>query len=86
MAALPASVRVRVPVPVKCAWRMVGRSAAARVTHCRWFHVNQLFSLLIEDVQRLVAEFGELRAPAGAALDRVVVQDGADDEDFLAVS
>src|SRR5439155_23889292 len=39
--------------------------------------------LLIEDVQRLVAEFRELGAPSGAASHRVVIQDGADHIDLL---
>ena len=41
--------------------------------------------LLIEHVQRLVAQLGELGAPAGAAADRAVVEDRADDVDLLAV-
>ena len=40
---------------------------------------------LVEDVQRLVAELGELGPPTRAALDGLVVQDGAHDEDFLPV-
>ena len=40
--------------------------------------------LLIEHEQRLVAQFGELGAPAGPAADRAVLEDRADDVDFLA--
>ena len=42
-------------------------------------------ALLVEDEERLVAELGELGAPAGAALDGVVGQDLADDVDLLPV-
>src|SRR5262245_61044596 len=40
--------------------------------------------LLIEDVQRLVAQLRELRAPARAAAHRPIIEDRADDVDFLA--
>ena len=41
--------------------------------------------LLIEDVQRLVAEFRELGAPPGAASHGAVVQDRADHINLLAL-
>ena len=41
MAFVPPSVSVRVPVPVKCACSIVGRSVPVRATHCRSSHVNQ---------------------------------------------
>src|SRR5436190_23653989 len=41
--------------------------------------------VLIEDEQRLVAELRELRTPARAPADRLVVEDRADDVDLLAV-
>src|SRR5262249_45434137 len=41
--------------------------------------------LLIEDVQRLVAQLRELRAPARSAAHGAVLGDDADDVDFLAV-
>ena len=41
--------------------------------------------LLVEHPRLLVAQFCEFGAPASAALDRVVVQDVAYDEDFLTV-
>src|SRR5205085_3277871 len=40
---------------------------------------------LVEDVERLVAELGELRAPARAALDRLVFEYLADDVNLLAL-
>src|SRR5688572_7734857 len=40
--------------------------------------------LLVEHAQRLVAQLRELGAPAGAAAHRAVVEDHADDVDFLA--
>src|SRR6058998_3323127 len=39
--------------------------------------------LLIEDVQRLVAQLRELRAPSGAAANRAVLEHGTDDVDLL---
>src|SRR5688500_4735470 len=42
-------------------------------------------ALLVEDMQGLIAELGELGAPAGAAFNGFVFQDLADDKDLLAV-
>src|SRR5512134_1453888 len=41
-------------------------------------------AVLVEDEERLVAELGELRPPAGAALDGVIGEDLADHVDLLA--
>src|SRR5687767_4898524 len=40
--------------------------------------------VLIEDVERLVAQFGELGAPAGSAAHGAIVEDRSDHVDFLA--
>ena len=41
--------------------------------------------LLIEDEKRLVAQLGELGAPAGSATHGAIVENDADDVDLLAV-
>src|SRR4051812_49160006 len=40
--------------------------------------------LLVEDAERLIAQLGELRAPAGAAAHRAIVLDDTDDVNLLA--
>ena len=72
------------PVPVKCGWRMIGIVLAGAGDPGLLVPGEPLLPRLIEHVERLVAEFCELRAPARAAFHRVIVQDVADDEDFLA--
>ena len=76
---------VRVPVPVKCGCVMTGSVGAPHDGPVVASPALPAVLVLIEHVQRLVAELGELRAPASAAADRAVVQHGADDIDFLTV-
>ena len=52
---------------------------------CRAGPSEPRIAALIERVERLVAEFGELRAPPGPATHGIVLVDGPDDVDLLAV-
>ena len=81
----PLSRSVRVPVPVKCGCVIIGVSDRSSGLPVVAAPAEPAVLVLIEDVQRLVAQLGELGAPPGPAAHGAVVQDRADDVDFLAV-
>ena len=73
------------PVPVKCGCVITGAVASLQRLPGVAGPAEPAVAILIEDVERLVAQLGELGAPAGAAAHRAVLLDGADDVDLLAV-
>ena len=66
------------PVPAKGRSPITGRSGTQRLSR----QVNHS-ARLVEDGEVAVEELGELDAPAGAALDRVVGLDPADGEHLV---
>jgi len=71
--------------PVKCGCLIVGPADRSR-TRCHSLPFTKTrHPWPGQDVQRLVAQLGEFSAPAGASSHGLIVEDRADDVDFLPV-